>query len=73
MKIIILFVLRTYKRFVSPLFIMLFGNACRFTPTCSEYAIDAINKKGIKKGTIMAVKRLTRCNPLFKPGFDPVT
>jgi putative membrane protein insertion efficiency factor len=45
---------------------------CRFHPTCSQYAIDAIEKYGSIKGSWLAIKRIARCNPLTKPGMDPV-
>ncbi len=46
--------------------------SCRFTPTCSEYAIESIDRYGSFKGTIMAIKRIIRCNPFGKYGYDPV-
>ena len=57
-----------YKRWLSPLF----GNSCRFTPTCSEYAAQAINERGVLKGTGLAAWRLLRCNPFGGSGYDPV-
>jgi hypothetical protein len=57
-----------YKRFVSPLL----PRACRFEPTCSVYAREAIARYGIGKGGAMAVARLLRCHPFHKGGFDPV-
>lgn len=45
---------------------------CRFVPTCSNYAIEAINVYGAFKGSIMAIKRIFRCNPCSKGGYDPV-
>ena len=45
---------------------------CRFTPTCSKYAIEAINEYGVFKGSILAIKRILRCNPFGKYGYDPV-
>lgn len=57
-----------YKRLISPLL----GNHCRFYPTCSSYAIDAINYLPIHKALPMILFRILRCNPLFKGGFDPV-
>ncbi|MEG1990891.1 MAG: membrane protein insertion efficiency factor YidD, partial [Christensenella sp.] len=45
---------------------------CRFTPTCSQYAVEAVTKYGALKGTFLAIKRILRCNPLFKGGYDPV-
>lgn len=47
-------------------------NACRFTPTCSNYAIEALEKHGFFKGSFLSIKRIIRCNPFCKSGFDPV-
>ena len=47
-------------------------NACRFTPTCSNYAIEAYQKYGFFKGTALTVWRILRCNPFSKGGYDPV-
>lgn len=47
-------------------------NQCRYYPTCSNYAIEAISKYGFFKGWILAIKRIIRCNPLGKNGYDPV-
>lgn len=60
--------LRGYKRFVSPLL----PPACRFTPTCSEYAREAILKHGLGRGTALAVRRLLHCHPFHPGGHDPV-
>lgn len=68
MKNLLLRFLRFYKRNLSPGL----PPACRFVPTCSEYAMQAIEKHGAGKGTWLAVKRLLRCNPLFPGGYDPV-
>ncbi len=68
MKRILLAIIKFYKRAISPYL----GNACRFTPTCSEYAIEAIGKYGALKGFGMAAWRILRCNPLCKGGYDPV-
>ena len=57
-----------YKRFISPFL----PNACRFTPTCSEYAAEAIMTHGAAKGLLLAAWRLARCNPYCKGGYDPV-
>ena len=48
-------------------------NNCKFIPTCSNYAIEAINKYGCIKGTFKAINRIIRCNPLSKGGYDPLT
>jgi putative membrane protein insertion efficiency factor len=61
-------VLRFYKRFISPML----PPACRFQPTCSEYAMEAVEHYGILKGSWMAICRLLRCNPWSRGGFDPV-
>jgi len=60
--------LRGYKRFVSPVL----PPACRFVPTCSEYAAEAIEKHGVLRGGTLAVRRLVRCGPWHPGGFDPV-
>jgi len=61
-------VLRFYKRFISPML----PPACRFQPTCSEYAMEAVEHYGVLKGSWMAACRLARCNPWSRGGFDPV-
>lgn len=68
MRSVAVFVLRAYKLAVSPLL----PPACRFHPTCSEYAAQAIAKHGVIRGGILAAKRLAKCNPLHPGGFDPV-
>ena len=60
--------IRAYKRFVSPLL----PPACRFEPTCSEYAADAVELHGIARGSALALARLARCHPFSRGGFDPV-
>ncbi len=64
--------LLVYKITFSYLLVFLTGRACRFTPTCSEYAMEALSKYGIVKGTGMSVKRLSHCHPWNPGGFDPV-
>ena len=68
MKRIALGLLRIYKKFLSPIL----PKSCRFYPTCSEYAMDAIGKYGVLKGSIKAIYRILRCNPFNKGGYDPV-
>ncbi len=60
--------IRLYQILLSPFW----GSQCRFHPTCSCYAIDALNKHGAIKGGAMAIYRIFRCNPWAKGGFDPV-
>lgn len=68
MKTAILFLIRLYRGFISPLK----PPTCRFVPTCSEYAIEAVEKYGALVGTKMAVRRLLRCHPFGPSGYDPV-
>lgn len=68
MKWIAIYFLRGYKLFLSPLF----PPSCRFTPTCSEYAAEAIGKYGFLKGVVLGVKRILRCHPFAAGGYDPV-
>ena len=64
----LLFLLYLYKKYISPLL----PNACRYTPTCSEYMIEAIKTHGVLKGLCLGFKRLCRCHPFGKSGYDPV-
>jgi putative membrane protein insertion efficiency factor len=68
MKILVLDLLGIYKAIVSPFL----PPACRFEPTCSEYARQAVEKYGAAKGTWMGIKRILRCQPFCKGGHDPV-
>lgn len=63
-----IFPVRVYQYAISPLI----PGACRFTPTCSEYAAEAINKHGPFKGIWMGIKRISRCHPWGGKGYDPV-
>ncbi|WP_028917360.1 MULTISPECIES: membrane protein insertion efficiency factor YidD [Pseudoxanthomonas] len=65
---LLILALRGYKRFVSPLL----GPRCRFVPSCSEYAMQAIQRHGALRGSWLAARRLARCHPLHPGGFDPV-
>jgi putative membrane protein insertion efficiency factor len=68
MKGAILAALRFYKRSISPQL----PPACRYTPTCSEYAIEAIERRGVIVGGLLATKRVLSCNPFSRGGYDPV-
>jgi len=65
---LLLGILALYKRLLSPLLPV----ACRFTPTCSQYAAEAIREHGSLRGSWLAVRRLARCQPFCTPGHDPV-
>ena len=64
----LLFFVRFYQIFLSPFF----GGACKFYPSCSRYGYEAIARHGAWRGSVLAVKRLLRCRPFTKGGFDPV-
>ncbi len=68
MKRALLLIIRLYQRLLSPLL----PPACRYTPTCSHYAADAIEIHGILKGALLSAWRLLRCHPFSRGGFDPV-
>ena len=69
MKKTLLALIRFYQRYISPAF----PARCRFRPTCSAYAIEAISKYGAAKGTSLALRRFLRCHPFYKGNwYDPV-
>ena len=72
MKTSLLAVIGVYQRYVSPGLHALVGPACRFQPTCSHYAFEAIERHGAARGAWLAVRRLARCRPGGGSGFDPV-
>ena len=67
MKCILIGLISFYQMIPGP-----WHNSCRHIPTCSNYGIEAIKIHGAFKGTLLTIKRLLKCNPLFKPGYDPV-
>lgn len=67
-RLIIVFFILVYKKVISPVL----PNSCKFTPSCSSYMLIAIKKHGILRGFLMGTKRVLRCNPKAKGGFDPV-
>lgn len=68
MKFLTIYILRGYKLLISPML----PPSCRFVPTCSEYAADAISKYGFLKGSLLSIKRILRCHPFAAGGYDPV-
>lgn len=68
MKKILISLIKFYRKYISPLK----RPSCRFYPSCSEYALEAIGKYGAAKGGIMAIKRILRCHPFNRGGYDPV-
>ena len=68
MKRIFIGIIRVYQKILSPLL----GAQCRYTPTCSQYAVEALQKHGALKGSWLAFKRILSCNPFGGHGYDPV-
>ena len=68
MKRLLTALLRAYQRMVSPLL----PPACRYVPTCSEYALEAVERNGALRGGVQAAGRLLRCHPFVRGGYDPV-
>lgn len=68
-KKLMIFMIKSYQLTMSPRFS---HGACRYTPTCSQYTLEAIEIHGPIKGAWMGFKRIMRCNPFFKGGYDPV-
>lgn len=65
---VLIFLVKLYKYIISPIL----PNACRYTPTCSSFAIEALQKHGPFKGTSLSIKRILSCNPWGGHGYDPV-
>lgn len=68
MKRLIVSIIKIYQRLVSPVK----GQTCRFYPSCSQYALEAIEKYGVLKGCLLAGKRIVKCHPFNPGGYDPV-
>ncbi|MDR1700535.1 MAG: membrane protein insertion efficiency factor YidD [Lachnoclostridium sp.] len=69
MKTILLYILKAYRKFISP---MKKTPSCIYTPCCSVYAVQAIEKYGAVKGSFLTIKRILRCHPFHKGGYDPI-
>ena len=67
-KRVLLWMIRFYRASISPMY----PACCRFTPTCSQYAMEAVQKHGALKGGYLALRRILRCHPFHKGGYDPV-
>ena len=72
MRALLIGLIRLYQRLLSPLLNSMFGPRCRFHPTCSAYAVEAIQRHGALHGSVLAARRIARCHPLNDGGFDPV-
>ena len=68
MKLILIYLIKLYRKYISPLS----PPSCKFYPTCSQYSIEAITKYGAIKGSFLSLKRILRCNPFNKGGYDPL-
>lgn len=68
MKTILIWAITFYRKYISPLK----KPCCRFVPTCSEYALQAIQKYGAFKGSFLAIKRILKCHPFHEGGYDPL-
>ena len=71
MKKLIIFLVKVYKKLISPIFEN-WGIQCKYRPTCSEYVVQAVEKYGVFKGCLLGVKRILKCNPFYKGGYDPL-
>lgn len=69
MKYLFMSIIRFYRRYISPL---KGAPSCRFVPTCSQYAYEAFEKYGTLKGAYLTVRRLLKCHPFHKGGYDPL-
>ncbi len=72
MSSLLCLLIRGYQRFLSPLIHLFPGTGCRFLPTCSQYALEALQQHGLWRGLWLALSRLLRCHPWGGGGFDPV-
>lgn len=68
MKFILIALIKYYRKFISPLTVP----SCRFRPTCSQYSLEAVTKYGALKGSYLAIRRILKCHPYHKGGYDPL-
>jgi len=68
MKYILIYIIKFYRLYLTPYKLP----TCKYYPSCSEYAIEAIEKEGVAKGVLMTLWRLLKCNPFSKGGYDPI-
>jgi hypothetical protein len=68
MNVLLMGLIKGYRHIISPLF----PPSCRFYPTCSQYALDAIDRFGALEGSWLTLRRISRCHPLYPGGYDPV-
>ncbi|EJO5348114.1 membrane protein insertion efficiency factor YidD [Clostridium botulinum] len=68
MKNLLICIIKMYRKYISPLK----RPSCRFYPTCSQYSLQAIEKYGALKGTLISIKRILKCHPFNKGGYDPL-
>ncbi|MBI5213863.1 MAG: membrane protein insertion efficiency factor YidD [Nitrospirae bacterium] len=68
MKVLIIGIIKVYRRIISPLL----PQSCRFTPSCSEYSMEAVDRHGALKGGYLSVRRILKCHPFHPGGYDPV-
>lgn len=71
MKKVVIFLIKVYRKYISSIF-HFFGIDCKFYPTCSEYTMQAIEKYGTIKGIYLGIKRILKCNPFSKGGYNPL-
>ena len=72
MRWILIGLVRLYQKLLSPLLNLVSGPRCRFHPTCSAYAVQALEHHGAVRGSVLAARRIVRCHPLNEGGLDPV-
>jgi len=72
MRLAVIGLIKLYKKTLSPILEMFFGGGCRYTPHCSDYTLEAVDKYGVLRGLLLGFKRISRCHPYGGSGHDPV-